>query len=183
MRKIGTLLGLEYLHKQGVAHGNLKCSNMLIDAKGNTRLGDYNLPNSIRKLGLKAVGGRDPRWQPSEVGEHTAPEKRSDIWSLGCCLFEMLSAAAPFESEKLESDHQVRTFVACQLNEQKIDSMLAMIEKERIEGMQNVSNLPAPHQAKTPMGTITPELKDFLKKCLNADALQRPTVRIEHHIF
>ena len=83
----GTLLGLEYLHKQGMSHGNLKCSNMLIDHEGNTRLGDYSLPNSIRKLGLKAVGGRDPRWQAGEVGEHTATEKRSDIWSLGCTFF------------------------------------------------------------------------------------------------
>ena len=84
----------------------------------------------------------------------------------------MLSAAAPFESENLESDHQVRTFVACQLNEQKINSLLADIQMQRIEGMTN----PSSKWQEKPMGTISPELKDFLRKCLKGDVTQRASV-------
>lgn len=105
---------LEAAHARGILHRDLKPSNVKRDAKGRTRVLDFGLatayegPDSAPSgelsrsptvtgplTGEGAVLGTAPYMSPEQVrGQETDP--RTDLWALGCLLFELLTGRAPF---------------------------------------------------------------------------------------
>ncbi len=94
---------LEYLHGQNIAHRDLKPQNIMVCADGTLRLFDFGIARveSARRLtfvGLTPAMGTPDYISPEQVkgkrGDH-----RSDIYSLGAILYEMVTGATPFEGE------------------------------------------------------------------------------------
>lgn len=88
--------GLRYLHKNGVAHWDMKPNNILIDEEGHTKIADFDLGNFIRDENLNSSvekAGSVFYVAPENRNKDFKLEKkdlfRADCWSLGMILFEM----------------------------------------------------------------------------------------------
>jgi serine/threonine protein phosphatase PrpC len=94
---------LEYLHVNGIAHRDLKPQNIMVCTDGTLRLFDFGIARVEKARRLTFVGltpalGTPDYISPEQVrgrrGDH-----RSDIYSLGAILYEMVTGATPFEGE------------------------------------------------------------------------------------
>lgn len=83
------LLGLKYLHKQGIVHCDIKCRNILLGASGAVKLADFGCGRRLTDdRSCKGVGGT-PLWMAPEVVRNEQLDFSADIWSLGCTVIEM----------------------------------------------------------------------------------------------
>lgn len=91
---IGVLSGLEFLHSKQIVHRDLKPANILLQ-HGIPRLTDFGLAQ-LEDSGLRGVAGT-PAFMAPEAFDGKASVK-SDLWSVGVVLFEMLVNRRPFSS-------------------------------------------------------------------------------------
>jgi len=100
---------LTYAHEQGVIHGDLKGSNVMITSEGNAKLLDFGLGRRIPRRGMTevtnsrlplaesgATAGTLPYLSP-EVLRGSATSPQSDVWALGVLLYHMATGHLPFQ--------------------------------------------------------------------------------------
>jgi tetratricopeptide (TPR) repeat protein len=93
--------GLAEAHKQGIIHRDLKPSNIIIDRAGNARIMDFGIARSLAvksRTGAGVMIGTPEYMSPEQV-EGKDVDQRSDIYSLGIILYEMLTGRVPFEGD------------------------------------------------------------------------------------
>jgi len=93
--------GLAEAHRLGVVHRDLKPSNIMIDREGAVRIMDFGI---ARSLGVKGITGAGmiigtPEYMSPEQVEGKDVDQRSDIYSLGIILYEMVAGRVPFEGD------------------------------------------------------------------------------------
>jgi serine/threonine protein kinase/Flp pilus assembly protein TadD len=97
---------LYHAHQRGVIHRDVKPSNVLLGADGQPMLLDFNVASSTRAGARKvSLGGTVAYMSPEHLEALTArdsrpaaaPDHRSDIYSLGMVLYEMLAGTRPFD--------------------------------------------------------------------------------------
>ena len=93
--------GLTEAHRLGVVHRDLKPQNIMIDKQGNARIMDFGIARSLESEGTTRPGVMigTPEYMSPEQTEFRDVDQRSDIYSLGIILFEMLTGRVPFEGE------------------------------------------------------------------------------------
>jgi serine/threonine protein kinase/tetratricopeptide (TPR) repeat protein len=93
--------GLAEAHRLGVVHRDLKPGNIMIDKEGNARIMDFGIARSVRAKGITAEGMiiGTPEYMSPEQAEAKEVDSRSDIYSLGVVLYEMVTGRAPFKGE------------------------------------------------------------------------------------
>jgi serine/threonine protein kinase/tetratricopeptide (TPR) repeat protein len=93
--------GLEEAHRLGVVHRDLKPGNILIDKDGNARIMDFGIARSLRGKRITGAGVMigTPEYMSPEQVEGKETDQRSDIYSLGIILYEMLTGRVPFEGD------------------------------------------------------------------------------------
>lgn len=99
--------GLEYLHKNGIIHGDLRAANVLVDKDGVARLCDFGMSKMLEDVdsGRTASPGRNPRWcAPELLEENPTISKCTDIWSFALTCLEILTGDPPFANIKNEKD-------------------------------------------------------------------------------
>lgn len=95
--------GLEAAHRRGVVHRDLKPGNILLDAEGQAYVTDFGIARSTVDTALTQPGqliGTPDYLSPEQALGQTV-DHRSDIYTLGLLLFEMVSGELPFSSAPL----------------------------------------------------------------------------------
>ncbi|GFR41410.1 hypothetical protein Agub_g2093 [Astrephomene gubernaculifera] len=157
------LKGLDYVHKNGSIHRDVKAGNILVDGDGNVKLGDFGVAASLERGGswghdkqarMTFVG--TPCWMAPEVMEQTMGyDVSADIWSFGITLLEMAHGHAPFA---------------------KFPPMKVLLMT-----LQN----PAPTLEDKGKKHFSKALKDLVTRCLQKEKEKRPSAAqlLEHKFF
>jgi serine/threonine-protein kinase len=104
---------LVYMHGEGVVHRDLKPENILVTADGKTKIMDFGiaLDESARRLtwsGLSSTIGTPDYMAPEQVSGRRG-DVRTDIYSLGVILYEMLTASLPYSGPNVYNVMRAKT--------------------------------------------------------------------------
>ena len=100
------LSGLQALHKNGIIHCNLKPSNILIDEYGNVKICDFKKSLKVSTMNANLIKKNKNAMTPC----YTAPELfqeegmysfKSDLWALGCIMYELAVGQVPFFDDSI----------------------------------------------------------------------------------
>ena len=93
--------GLKALHDLKILHRDLKSANIFLFSDGSAKIGDLNVSKVVHKgLGYTQTG--TPYYASPEVWNDQPYDNKSDIWSLACVVYEMLTLHPPFRAENME---------------------------------------------------------------------------------
>ena len=93
--------GLKSLHDLKILHRDLKSANIFLFSDGTAKIGDLNVSKVAQKgLGYTQTG--TPYYASPEVWNENPYDNKSDIWSLGCVTYEMLTLHPPFRAKNME---------------------------------------------------------------------------------
>jgi len=97
---INAVCGLKKLHELKVLHRDIKSANLFLDKDGTARLGDMNV-SKVAKAGFLYTQTGTPYYASPEVWNDKPYNSKSDIWSLGCVIYEMLTLHPPFRASNM----------------------------------------------------------------------------------
>jgi NIMA (never in mitosis gene a)-related kinase len=96
------VLALEELHKKNIIHRDLKAANIfLTDNSQRVLLGDMNV-SKINKQDFARTQTGTPYYASPEVWREDPYNCKTDIWSLGCVIYELCMLHPPFQAKNLE---------------------------------------------------------------------------------
>ncbi len=93
---------LEHAHTAGVIHRDLKPANLLLAPDGKLKLTDFGIARDTTATALTAAGktvGTYAYMAPEQIRGKPPVDRRTDLYALGCVLFEMLAGEPPFDSD------------------------------------------------------------------------------------
>jgi mitogen-activated protein kinase kinase kinase len=147
------LSGLKYLHSKGIIHRDLKSKNILVSNRGVPKLADFGSAKIIDRTQESQVNSMleasvhvcTPLYFPPEFVLNNVYTEKSDIWSFGCVVIEMVSAKLPWSEMKFENEWAAARYIA----------------QENAVPQVNVS--------------LSDCCRDFILSSLNRDPKKRPT--------
>ncbi len=143
--------GLTEAHRLGVVHRDLKPSNIMIDRVGNAMIMDFGIARSLKTSAITGEGVMigTPEYMSPEQAEAKDIDHRSDIYSFGIILYEMVTGKTPFEGDtslsiavkhKSEFPKDPREFNS-QISEAFSQLILKCMEKRRQSRYQGIKEL------------------------------------------
>jgi len=143
--------GLVEAHKLGVVHRDLKPQNIMIDENGSARIMDFGIARSLEGKGITGAGvmiGTPDYMSPEQV-EGKETDQRSDIYSFGVIIYEMVTGRTPFKgdtpftigvkhkSEKPQDPQELNTQISDDLSR----VILRCLEKDKEKRFQSAGEL------------------------------------------
>ena len=142
-------------------HYDLKAANILTTKTGNVRLSDFGISLHLRSMMERKVDGVpvSPNWMAPEVIELKKASTKSDIWSLGCTIIELLTGRPPYSkiANGMSSWFLPFSYVFPSLKYFLV--MRRIVEDTMPPIPEGCSEL----------------LQDFLVQCFHKDPVQRPS--------
>lgn len=144
------LCGLVYLHSKNIVHRDLKGDNLLVEPSGVLKLADFGTAGMVSAGNKKQeINGTAFFMSPEVLTNESHITEKADIWSLGCCVIEMMVGKPPLAH--LQGQYAVMMMIA--------ESTGELIKEYMPAESINWSS----------------ELVDFLKQCLRRDPKERPS--------
>jgi len=158
---LGICKGLQYLHKNKIAHRDLKLENILMDKENNPKLTDFTYAITCNKDNFmtKTFCGTLPYIPPELITDESSRNydpMAADIWSLGVCLYIATNNAFPFRINSRNMNEAVEAQMA-----------------KRWSFREQYA------------GKLSPTLKDLVSKLLEPKPKDRPTIDqvLQHEWF
>ena len=143
--------GLEEAHRLGVVHRDLKPGNIMIDKDGDAKIMDFGIARSLSGKGITGAGVLigTPEYMSPEQVDGKEVDQRSDIYSLGVILYEMVTGRLPFAGDTPLSVAHKQKYEAPEdpkkLNTQVSDDLAGVIlkclAKDRNERFRSAAEL------------------------------------------
>ncbi|ETS60781.1 hypothetical protein PaG_04691 [Moesziomyces aphidis] len=141
-----TLVALNYLHKCGIIHRDIKAANILLTSTGKILLCDFGVAASLASSShsKRSTFVGTPYWMaPEVITEGKTYDQKADVWSLGITIYEMATGNPP----------------------------LADVEQMRV-----IMLIPKSKPPRLPEGgDFSPAMRDFVAACLNEEPKERAT--------
>jgi NIMA (never in mitosis gene a)-related kinase len=90
------------MHKIKIMHRDLKSANIFLSNDIIAKLGDMNVSKVTNTKGLNYTQTGTPYYASPEVWRDEPYDNKSDVWSLGCVLYEMITLKPPFVAEDMQ---------------------------------------------------------------------------------
>ena len=143
------LLGLCYLHENGIIHRDIKGGNILVDANRTVKLADFGASTQLTQFNQTQITTTvkgTPYFMAPEVLASSRYGRKGDIWAVGCTMIQMLTGDPPWKDRNLKGLVQLHLLLT------------------------SWDAGPPPYNC-----YITPEGKECLELCFQKDDTKRPT--------
>ncbi|CAD8043083.1 unnamed protein product [Paramecium primaurelia] len=150
------LMGLACIHENNVIHRDLKSSNILIKEDGQLKIADFGVAKILSEDKMAKTITGSPFYLSPEISQGQDYTYSSDIWSLGCILFEMCTLKRAFDGDQF-------------------DQVLNKIQQRKLQQEILIQDQIDPTISDT--RTYTSELVNLIQSLLNVDPSKRPTAK------
>ena len=97
-------LAVKHIHTHKILHRDIKCQNVLMTMQGMIKLSDFGVSRTLERTGdLAKTSLGTPYYLSPEICMGQKYDYKTDIWMLGCLLYELCALHKPFEGESLHS--------------------------------------------------------------------------------
>lgn len=96
-------LALKYVHDRKILHRDLKTQNIFLTAKGDIKIGDFGIARVLQDTydcAQTAIG--TPYYLSPEICQEKPYNQKTDIWSLGCILYELVTLRHAFNANSMK---------------------------------------------------------------------------------
>ena len=91
--------GIELAHKMGIVHRDIKPQNIIVDSEGNVKVADFGIARAATQQTVNATVMGSVHYISPEQARSGQSDERSDIYSFGCTMYEMLTGKVPYDGD------------------------------------------------------------------------------------
>ncbi|QCE05234.1 protein kinase [Vigna unguiculata] len=161
------LLAVDYLHSNRVLHRDLKCSNIFLTKENNIRLGEFGLAKLLNPEDLTSPAFGTLNYMCPEAFAGMPYGYKSDMWSLGCCMFEIVAHQLAFRAPD-------RAGLINKINRCSISPLPIVYSSTLKQLIKSMLRKNPEHRPTASELLRHPHLQPYVLRCRNASSIYLP---------